>query len=58
MLAITDPEASPSRGMTGFIVDADTDGIILGKKEINMGMSFFSTFLGTDSCQPQYWNLT
>lgn len=24
--------------MTGFVVDADAEGVILGKKEINMGM--------------------
>ena len=34
---MTDSTAPPSRGMTGFVVDADTEGIILGKKEINMG---------------------
>ncbi|WVQ62615.1 uncharacterized protein L199_000762 [Kwoniella botswanensis] len=37
VLAVTDPSASPSKGMTGFVVDADTQGIVLGKKEINMG---------------------
>ncbi|EIW67929.1 acyl-CoA dehydrogenase [Tremella mesenterica] len=37
VLAVTDPSASPSRGMTGFVVDGDTEGIIVGKKEINMG---------------------
>jgi hypothetical protein len=25
--------------MTGFVVDADSPGILLGKKEINMGRS-------------------
>ncbi|OCF71200.1 acyl-CoA dehydrogenase [Kwoniella mangroviensis CBS 8886] len=37
VLAVTDPSAPPSKGMTGFVVDADTQGIVLGKKEINMG---------------------
>jgi acyl-CoA dehydrogenase len=39
VLAITDPSASASKGMTGFVVDADSPGILLGKKEINMGRS-------------------
>ncbi|OXB38232.1 acyl-CoA dehydrogenase [Cryptococcus neoformans] len=47
VLAITDPKASPSRGMTGFIVDADTEGIILGKKEINMGQRASDTRMVT-----------
>lgn len=37
VLAVTDPSASPSKRMTGFVVDADSQGISLGKKEINMG---------------------
>jgi acyl-CoA dehydrogenase len=37
VLAVTDATASPSKRMTGFVVDADTPGISLGKKEINMG---------------------
>lgn len=37
VLAVTDAGASPSKRMTGFVVDADTPGISLGKKEINMG---------------------
>ena len=36
VLAKTDPDAG-HRGMTGFIVDADSPGISLGKKEWNMG---------------------
>lgn len=36
VLAKTDPSAG-NRGMTGFIVDADTPGISLGRKEWNMG---------------------
>ncbi|RSH79997.1 uncharacterized protein EHS24_009668 [Apiotrichum porosum] len=36
VLAVTDPAAGV-KGMTGFVVDADTAGIVLGKKEINMG---------------------
>ncbi|KIR30196.1 acyl-CoA dehydrogenase [Cryptococcus deuterogattii 99/473] len=47
VLAITDPKASPTRGMTGFIVDADTEGIILGKKEINMGQRASDTRMVT-----------
>jgi len=37
VLAKTDPNQPASKGMTGFVVDADTPGITLGKKEINMG---------------------
>lgn len=36
VLAKTDPDAG-HRGMTGFIVDADSPGITVGKKEWNMG---------------------
>lgn len=36
VLAKTDPQAG-NRGMTGFIVDADSSGITLGRKEWNMG---------------------
>ena len=37
VLAKTDPDASAGRAFTGFIVDADTPGINVGKKELNMG---------------------
>lgn len=37
VLAKTDPSAKAAKSMTGFVVDADTPGIIVGKKEINMG---------------------
>ncbi|WWC66862.1 uncharacterized protein I206_100769 [Kwoniella pini CBS 10737] len=47
VLAVTDPSASPSKGMTGFVVDADTDGIVLGKKEINMGQRCSDTRMVT-----------
>ncbi len=36
VLAKTDPEAG-YKGMSGFIVDSDTPGLSLGKKESNMG---------------------
>jgi acyl-CoA dehydrogenase len=36
VVAKTDPDAG-HRGMTGFIVDADSPGITMGRKEINMG---------------------
>ena len=36
VLAKTDPDAGHA-GMTGFIVDANTPGVIPGKKEWNMG---------------------
>ena len=36
MLAKTDPKAG-ARGMTGFIVDADSKGLTMGRKEINLG---------------------
>ncbi|WVR03622.1 hypothetical protein IAU60_000615 [Kwoniella sp. DSM 27419] len=47
VLAVTDPSAPPSKGMTGFVVDADTEGIILGKKEINMGQRCSDTRMVT-----------
>ncbi|RIA89774.1 acyl-CoA dehydrogenase/oxidase [Glomus cerebriforme] len=37
VLARTDPTAKPGSAFTGFIVDANTPGIIIGKKEINLG---------------------
>ncbi len=36
VLAITDPDAG-YKGLTGFIVDADSEGIVVGRKEDNMG---------------------
>ncbi|CAK8673644.1 unnamed protein product [Clavelina lepadiformis] len=33
----SDPKVPASKSLTGFIVDADTPGIVLGKKELNMG---------------------
>lgn len=37
VLAKTDESASAGKAFTGFIVDADTPGINVGKKEVNMG---------------------
>jgi acyl-CoA dehydrogenase len=37
VLAKTDPEASTGKAFTGFIVDADSPGLTVGKKEWNMG---------------------
>ncbi|KAI8576954.1 hypothetical protein K450DRAFT_302327 [Umbelopsis ramanniana AG] len=37
VLARTDATASTGKAFTGFIVDADTPGIQVGRKEINMG---------------------
>ena len=37
VLAKTDPKANSSKRFTGFIVDADSPGIIKGRKEINLG---------------------
>jgi acyl-CoA dehydrogenase len=36
VLAVTDPTKG-AKGMTGFIVDADTPGLTVGRKELNMG---------------------
>ncbi|WRT63863.1 uncharacterized protein IL334_000788 [Kwoniella shivajii] len=47
VLAVTDPSAPPSKGMTGFVVDADSEGIIIGKKEINMGQRCSDTRMVT-----------
>ena len=35
--AKTDPDARAGSAFSGFIVDADTPGIHVGKKELNMG---------------------
>ncbi|KAL0076132.1 acyl-CoA dehydrogenase/oxidase [Phycomyces blakesleeanus] len=37
VLARTDADAATGKAFTGFIVDADTPGIQVGRKEINMG---------------------
>ncbi|KAG5457779.1 MAG: acyl-CoA dehydrogenase/oxidase [Olpidium bornovanus] len=37
LLAKTDLNANAGRAFTGFIVDADTPGITVGRKEVNMG---------------------
>jgi acyl-CoA dehydrogenase len=37
VLAKSDATAKPHKSMTGFVVDANTPGISIGKKEINMG---------------------
>jgi acyl-CoA dehydrogenase len=43
---VTDPAAG-SRGMTGFVVDADAEGVMVGKKEINMGQRCSDTRMVT-----------
>ncbi|CEL51478.1 acyl-CoA dehydrogenase [Rhizoctonia solani AG-1 IB] len=47
VLARTDSSQTASRGMTGFVVDADSAGITLGKKEINMGQRCSDTRMVT-----------
>ncbi|KAF8749406.1 Acyl-CoA dehydrogenase, C-terminal domain [Rhizoctonia solani] len=42
-----DSSQPASRGMTGFVVDADSPGISLGKKEINMGQRCSDTRMVT-----------
>ncbi|KAI9501903.1 hypothetical protein GGI25_000217 [Coemansia spiralis] len=37
LLAKTDPSANAGKAFTGFIVDADSPGITIGRKEWNMG---------------------
>jgi acyl-CoA dehydrogenase len=37
VLAVTDPAASAGKRMTGFVVDANTPGISVGEKLVNMG---------------------
>ena len=32
LLARTDPDAPPGKGFTGFIVDRDSPGVIVGRK--------------------------
>merc|ERR1712131_9204 len=45
LLARTDPDpkCSPGKAFTGFIVDADTPGIMVGRKELNRGQRFSDT---------------
>uniref|UniRef100_G1NZ67 Medium-chain specific acyl-CoA dehydrogenase, mitochondrial n=1 Tax=Myotis lucifugus TaxID=59463 RepID=G1NZ67_MYOLU len=38
-----DPKASASKAFTGFIVEADTPGIQIGRKELNMGQQCSDT---------------
>ncbi|KAH7313223.1 acyl-CoA dehydrogenase/oxidase [Rhizoctonia solani] len=47
VLARTDSSQPASRGMTGFVVDGDSSGISLGKKEINMGQRCSDTRMVT-----------
>ncbi|KAK1926089.1 acyl-CoA dehydrogenase/oxidase [Papiliotrema laurentii] len=47
VLAVTDPTLPPHKGMSGFVVDGDSEGIILGKKEINMGQRCSDTRMVT-----------
>ncbi|KAG9078299.1 hypothetical protein FS749_009719, partial [Ceratobasidium sp. UAMH 11750] len=47
VLARTDSSQPASRGMTGFVVEADSAGISLGKKEINMGQRCSDTRMVT-----------
>lgn len=47
VLAKTDPNAKPHSSMTGFVVDANTPGITVGKKEINMGQRCSDTRMVT-----------
>ncbi len=37
VLTLTDSEKKARGGMTAFVVDADTPGVTVGKKELNMG---------------------
>ena len=43
VLAVTDPDASAGKRMTGFVVDADTPGIEVGAKLKNMGQKCSDT---------------
>ncbi len=37
VVALTDPDKKARGGMTAFVVDADSPGVTVGKKELNMG---------------------
>ncbi|CAK9300635.1 unnamed protein product [Gordionus sp. m RMFG-2023] len=37
ILARTDPSAPANKAFSGFVIDSNTPGIIIGKKELNMG---------------------
>jgi acyl-CoA dehydrogenase len=43
VLAVTDPEASAGKRMTGFVIDANTPGIEVGAKLKNMGQKCSDT---------------
>jgi len=43
VLAKTDPDARAGSAFSGFIVDADTEGIQVGRKELNMGQKCSDT---------------
>ncbi|KAJ3214803.1 hypothetical protein HDU67_001189 [Dinochytrium kinnereticum] len=43
VLAKTDPAANAGKAFTGFIVDGDSAGISVGKKELNMGQKCSDT---------------
>lgn len=47
VLAKSDPSAKPHKSMTGFVVEAKTEGITVGKKEINMGQRASDTRMVT-----------
>jgi hypothetical protein len=43
VLAKTDMNVSPTKGMTGFVVETASEGVEIGKKEINMGQKCSDT---------------
>merc|ERR1711991_136262 len=52
VLARTDANASTGSAFTGFIVDADTPGITVGRKEINLGQRFKIAMGAFDRTRP------
>lgn len=40
-----DPKTPASKAFTGFLVDRDTPGIHVGKKEDNMGQRYLNNYL-------------
>lgn len=45
----TDPKCPTSKAFTGFVVDRDTPGVIVGRKEWNMGQRCSDTVINQGS---------
>ncbi|MCH7700949.1 MAG: acyl-CoA dehydrogenase family protein [Planctomycetes bacterium] len=58
VMARTDPDASKSKGISAFIIERDTPGLIIGAKEDKLGMRASDTVLLTfEDCRVPAGNL-